>query len=135
MKVLAIVVAAAFLSGCRYTAADHYGFRENPTQGAYYEYFQESKRALTALDGASFGLKSPRHAKLVTYEIRTQYSDAGFASMQFATSKSLYPEDAAKLRATADQQIKAATAKFAAKAELGYVDSVGRRAMTSTSPR
>lgn len=151
MKTLAIIAAVmiAVHSGCSTSRSDYmeWKYRGMPTKAAYNDYWEETARTEYALKGARF---ANLNGKKGFYEVKDAYAHAGHAAMNFCTNRSPFPKDTAKLRATADEQMKAATAVFKAnsanlklwcdnyyeiEAAVLQADALAARAMASTSPQ
>jgi hypothetical protein len=154
MKTLAMIAAVtiAVLSGCSMSSSEYNEriYRGMPTKAAYNDYKDAQERAESALNHAKFGVKASNQAPNITNKIRYAYGAAGSAVLYYCTNRSPFPKDTAKLRATADEQMKAATALFKAnsanlklwcdnyyeiEAAVLQADALAARAMASTSPQ
>jgi hypothetical protein len=155
MKTLAIIatVTIAVLSGCSMSSSEYNEriYRGMPTKAAYNDYWEEIRMTEYALNRATFAPNlNGRKGYLLAREIERAYSSAGSAALKFCTNRSQFPKDTAKLRATADEQMKAATAVFKAnsanlklwcdnyyeiEAAVLQADALAARAMASTSPQ
>jgi hypothetical protein len=151
MKTLAIIAAVtiAVFSGCK-TSYREYHFGKMPTKNAYYQYWEGEHDAVWALEHAKLGANAGYKEMQVIRKLRLAYRGAGNAAAAFAENKSQFPKDTAKLRATADEEMKAATALFKANSEnmklwcdnyyeieaaVLQADALAARAMASTSPQ
>lgn len=155
MKTLVIIAAVtiAVLSGCSTSRSEYneWHYRGMPTKAAYNDYWEEINRTEYALKRARFAPNiSGKRGSLLAYQVKDAYSSAGSAAMSFCTNRSPFPKDTAKLRATADEQMKAATALFKAnsanlklwcdnyyeiEAAVLQADALAARAIASTSPQ
>jgi hypothetical protein len=155
MKTLAMTAAVtiAVLLGCSTSRSDYmeWQYRGMPTKAAYNDYKDAQERAESALDHATFAPNlNGSKGYLLARQIERAYSSAGSAALAFCTNRSPFPKDTAKLRATADEQMKAATAVFKAnsanlklwcdnyyeiEAAVLRADALAARAMASTSPQ
>jgi hypothetical protein len=152
MKTLAMIAAVmiAVLSGCSTSRSEYYEriYRGMPTKAAYNNYHEEIRMTEYALNRATFAPNL--NGKKGFYEVKDAYARAGHAALNFCTNRSPFPKDTAKLRATADEQMKAATAVFKAnsanlklwcdnyyeiEAAVLQADALAARAMASTSPQ
>ncbi len=155
MNALAIAAAASLviLPGCFPNRGDYtdWEYRDKPVERAYHDYWDDgARRAESALQKAKFGVTAPRNAASVAFEIASLYSSASHAALLFATNESPFPADAAKLRATADARMRAATAAFKAhreklrnwcdnyyevEAAVVHADTLAERAMSLRTSR